>query len=188
MTIRRKFILKLAKALLTFGAPSHRIESQLLAAAKILDARTGQSTVVSKKADKIDKCVELVEIVHLPNIVIVSIWNDDMSSMKTYFVRARGRIALTPLHKVHQVYRDVLHDSIGAQAGTDALRQILRSPAIYPLKLRCFFAFICAAIICGLAFGGSLLDMWISGACACILQYLGLNAANKSSMYANVYE
>ncbi|KJA25855.1 hypothetical protein HYPSUDRAFT_134069 [Hypholoma sublateritium FD-334 SS-4] len=168
MTIRRKFILKLAKALLTFGAPSHRIESQLLAAAKILDART--------------------EIVHLPNIVIVSIWNDDMNSMKTYFVRARGRIALTPLHKVHQVYRDVLHDSIGAQAGTDALRQILRSPAIYPLKLRCFFAFICAAIICGLSFGGSLLDMWISGACACVLQYLGLNAANKSSMYANVYE
>ena len=118
MVVRRKFILKLAKALLTFGAPSHRIESQLLAAAKILDARTGQSKVVSKKDDKVDKCAVLVEIVHLPNIVIVSIWNDDMSSMKTYFVRARGRIALTPLHKVHQVYRDVLHDSIGAQAGT----------------------------------------------------------------------
>lgn len=38
---RRKFVLKLAKALLTFGAPSHRIESQLVAASDILDAHAG---------------------------------------------------------------------------------------------------------------------------------------------------
>lgn len=42
---RRKFILKLAKALLTFGAPSHRIESQLLAASNILDARAGENLI-----------------------------------------------------------------------------------------------------------------------------------------------
>ncbi|KAH9486583.1 Pheromone-regulated membrane protein 10 [Psilocybe cubensis] len=165
---RRKFILKLGKALLTFGAPSHRIESQLLAASNILDARA--------------------EFIHLPNIIIVSVRNEDPHSTRTYFIRSRGRIALTSLHKVHEIYRDVLHDHIGAEAGTDALRQVLRSPAIYSLKLRCFFAFLCASIICGLSFGGSLADMWISGACASFLQYLGLNAANKSSMYANVYE
>lgn len=119
---------------------------------------------------------------------MVSIRNDDTPATRTYFVRSRGRIALTALHKVHQIYRDVLHDNIGAEAGTDALRQILRSPPIYSLEWRCFFAFVCASIICGLSFGGSILDMWISGACACALQYLGLNAANKSSMYANVYE
>jgi hypothetical protein len=38
---RRKFILKLAKALLSFGAPSHRIESQLRTASKVLDAGAG---------------------------------------------------------------------------------------------------------------------------------------------------
>ena len=41
MTKRRKFILKLAKALLSFGAPSHRLESQLRAASDILDAQAG---------------------------------------------------------------------------------------------------------------------------------------------------
>jgi hypothetical protein len=40
--VRRKFILKLAKALMSYGAPSHRIESQLNAASQLLDARTGQ--------------------------------------------------------------------------------------------------------------------------------------------------
>ncbi|KAG6887863.1 hypothetical protein C0995_012114 [Termitomyces sp. Mi166 len=165
---RRKFILKLAKALLSFGAPSHRIESQLKAASDILDTQA--------------------EFVHLPNMIIVSIRNGDTRSSRTHFVRATGRIALSSLHKVHMIYRDVLHDNMGAEAGTEALRNLLQSPPIYPLLARCVLAFVCAAIICVLSFGGSAVDLWISGACACCLQYLGLNAANKSSMYANVYE
>ncbi|KAF9270039.1 DUF1212-domain-containing protein [Marasmius fiardii PR-910] len=163
---RRKFLLKLAKALLTFGAPSHRIQSQLSAASDILGGDA--------------------EFVHLPNIIIVSIRNGD--STFTYFVRATGRVALSSLHEVHQIYRNVLHDKIGAEAGTQALRRLLRNHPIYPLHLRCILAFFSASIICAVSFGGSFFDMWISGACACVLQYLGLSAANKSAMYANVYE
>jgi uncharacterized membrane protein YjjP (DUF1212 family) len=128
------------------------------------------------------------EFVHIPNIIIVTIRNGNTRSTRTHFIRATGRIALTSLHQVHAIYRDVLHDKMGAEAGTDALRQLLQTPPIYSLVFRCALAFICASIICVLAFGGSVLDMWISGTCACVLQYLGLNAANKSSMYANVYE
>ncbi|KAJ7102101.1 hypothetical protein B0H15DRAFT_768868 [Mycena belliarum] len=165
---RRKFILKLAKALMTFGAPSHRIESQLVAASKILDAQA--------------------EFVHLPNILIVTVRNGGTASTRTYFVRARGRIALSRLNAVHHVYRKVLHDVLSAEAGTNQLRHILKQPPVYSLTQRCGFAFTCASILCVLSFGGSFLDMWISGCCAAVLQYLGLNAANKSSMYANVYE
>ncbi|KAL0580824.1 pheromone-regulated protein prm10 [Marasmius crinis-equi] len=167
VTIRRKFLLKLSKALLTFGAPSHRIQSQLAAASDILGADA--------------------EFVHLPNIIIVSIRNGDSPAL-TYFVRATGRVALTSLHQVHQIYRDVLHDRMGAEAGTQALRKLLREHPIYPLHVRCILAFFSASIICAVSFGGSFYDMWISGACACVLQYLGLSAANKSAMYANVYE
>jgi uncharacterized membrane protein YjjP (DUF1212 family) len=165
---RRRFILKLAKALLSYGAPSHRIESQLVSASEILDTQAA--------------------FVHIPNIIIVSFGNGGTRTMRTHFVRAGGRIALTSLHKVHLIYRAVLHDEMGAEAGTEALKDILHAPPIYPLTVRCFLAFICASIICVLAFGGSVVDMGVSGLCACVLQYLGLNAAAKSSMYANVYE
>ena len=104
------------------------------------------------------------------------------------FVRAGGRIALTNLHRVHLVYRDVLHDKVGVKEGTDRLRKLLRAKPIYPIYFRCVLAFICASIICTTAFGGSLLDMFLGGAGAAILQYLGLNVASKSAMYANVYE
>jgi uncharacterized membrane protein YjjP (DUF1212 family) len=130
-----------------------------------------------------------LEIVYLPNIVIVTMQgNEPEEAARTYFVRSKGRIALTSLHRVHMIYRDVLHDRMGPQEGIDELRKILRAPPIYPLKFRCFLAFVCSSIICVLAFGGSAVDMFISGICASVLQYLGLSAANKSSMYANVYE
>ncbi|KAF7306765.1 hypothetical protein MIND_00468200 [Mycena indigotica] len=163
---RRRFILKLAKALMTFGAPSHRIESQLVAASKILEAEA--------------------MFVHLPNIIIVTIRHGQTT--RTYFVRAKGRISLSRLNAVHRIYRRVLHDKFHAKEGTIALKKLLAAPPVYNLWIRCLFSFTCASILCVLSFGGSFLDMWISGCCAAVLQYLGLNAASKSSMYANVYE
>ncbi|KAJ7932570.1 hypothetical protein B0H13DRAFT_2517311 [Mycena leptocephala] len=165
---------------MAFGAPSHRIESQLVAASKILDAQA----VLFQQF----RPIHLDRFVHLPNIIIVTIRNGGTASTRTYFVRATGRIALSRLNAVHHVYRKVLHDKLSAEAGTDALRELLTSPPVYNLWTRCFFAFTCASILCVLSFGGSFLDMWVSGCCAAVLQYLGLNAANKSAMYANVYE
>jgi hypothetical protein len=40
--VKKDFILTLAKALLSFGAPSHRIEAQLTTAAVILDLEAGE--------------------------------------------------------------------------------------------------------------------------------------------------
>lgn len=153
---------------MAFGAPSHRIESQLESAADILQVKVG--------------------FVHLPNLIIANLMDQHTVVSETRFVRAGGRIALTSLHRVHLVYRDVLHDKVGVREGTDRLRKLLRARPIYPNWVRCVFAFICASIICTTAFGGSLLDMFISGVGAFVLQYLGLNVATKSAMYANVYE
>lgn len=119
------------------------------------------------------------EFVHLPNILIVTIRNGGTASTRTYFVRARGRIALSRLNAVHHVYRKVLHDKLSAEEGTDRLRELLTSPPVYNLWTRCFFSFTCASILCVLSFGGSFLDMWVSGCCAAVLQYLGLNAGRS---------
>ena len=162
------FILILAQSLLSFGAPSHRIESQLDSAAAILQIN--------------------VSFIHMPGLIIANLMDNGTSVSEMRFVRAGGRIALTNLHRVHLVYRDVLHDKVGVREGTDRLRKLLRMRPIHPIWIRCVFAFLCASIICTTAFGGSLLDMFIGGAGASLLQILGLNVAAKSAMYANVYE
>jgi uncharacterized membrane protein YjjP (DUF1212 family) len=165
---RKKFILLLAKAFLTFGAPSHRVETQLFAAA--------------------EKLLIQASFAYIPGIIMVSFNDGETRTTELHFVRSSGRIALSALNSVHDVYRDVLEDRVTVREGSSALDRILRAAPLYPLIVRCGLAFVCASVICPLAFGGSFIDMWVSGTCACILQYLGLQAAAKSSVYANVYE
>ena len=165
---RKKFVLLLAKAFLTFGAPSHRVETQLFAAAENLLIQAS--------------------FAYIPGIIMVSFNDGETRTTELHFVRSSGRIALSALNNVHDVYRDVFDDLVSVQDGISTLDCILRSPPLYPLIMRCGLAFVCASVICPLAFGGSFIDMWVSGTCACVLQYLGLQAAAKSSVYANVYE
>ena len=79
-------MLRLARALLSFGAPSHRIEGQLHSAGEILRVNAA--------------------FVHLPSLIVVTFMCSDTRTSETQFVRASGRVALTKLHRVHLVYRD----------------------------------------------------------------------------------
>jgi uncharacterized membrane protein YjjP (DUF1212 family) len=168
MLNRRKFVVKLARALMTFGAPSHRIESQLVAAARILE---------------ID-----AEFIHLPNIILVCFGDPETKTSETHFIKCGGRLALGALHEVHQIYRNVVHDEISAKRATALLDEILEAPPIYGTWTRCIIAFFLSVLICPLAFGGSSIDMWIAGAGAFVLCALQLTVVTKSALYANVFE
>ncbi|KAJ3710400.1 DUF1212-domain-containing protein [Lentinula raphanica] len=167
MVNRQEFLIKLARALMTFGAPSHRIESQLIAAARILEVEA--------------------EFIHLPGVIICSFGDQDLGTSETHFIKCTGRLALGALHKVHLIYRSVVHDEISAKKATEDLDELLRAPPLYSAVSRCLLAFCLSALICPLAFGGSFLDMWVAGAGALIMSLLSLCAA-KSSLYANVFE
>ncbi|TEB35596.1 DUF1212-domain-containing protein [Coprinellus micaceus] len=165
---RHVFLLKLARALMTFGAPSHRIESQLTAAARILEVQA--------------------EFIHLPSVIICSFGEQDTGTSETYFVKASGRLSLGSLHKVHIIYRSVVHDEVSASLASQELDRLMVEPPIYGMILRCCFAFWLSVLICPLAFGGSFVDMWFSGLSAFVLAFLQLYVANKSALYANVFE
>ncbi|KAF9226595.1 DUF1212-domain-containing protein [Gyrodon lividus] len=165
---RHFFLLKLARALMTFGAPSHRIESQLVAAARILEVDA--------------------EFIHLPGVIICSFGDNDTMTSETHFVKCGGGLALGNLHKVHLIYRAVVHDEVSARKATQQLDDLLTARALYPVWFRCTLSFFLSVLICPLAFGGSFLDMWIAGGGASVLCFLQLRVAAKSAMYANVFE
>ena len=154
--------------LLAIGAPSHRIQEQL----------KGTSAVLGLN----------IQFIHLPNLVMLTYMDSETHVNHINFIRAGSRISLTPLHKVHLVYRDVLHGKLGVLPATQILEGILDTKPIYPVWLRCLFAFLCSSIICSTAFAGSIIDMFISGISASTLQYLNLRTGSKSSTHPNVYE
>ncbi|KAL9712845.1 pheromone-regulated protein prm10 [Leucoagaricus gongylophorus] len=168
MINRQDFLTKLARALMTFGAPSHRIESQLIAAARILEVEA--------------------EFIHFPGVIICSFGDQELGTSETHFLKCGGRLSLGALHKVHQIYRDVVHDEISAKKAVASLDALLEAPPVYSVSFRCFLAFCLSALICPLAFGGSFVDMWIAGVSAFVLSVLQLCVATKSALYTNVFE
>ncbi|KIK67989.1 hypothetical protein GYMLUDRAFT_68997 [Collybiopsis luxurians FD-317 M1] len=152
---------------MSFGAPSHRIESQLIAAARILEVEA--------------------EFIHLPGVIICSFGDQELGCSETHFIKSGGRLALGALHNVHKIYREVVHDEISAKKASTLLDELLHAPPLYSAAFRCLLSFCLSALICPLAFGGSFLDMWIAGAGALILSLLQL-CATKSALYANVFE
>ncbi|KAK7061938.1 pheromone-regulated membrane protein 10 [Favolaschia claudopus] len=167
MINRQSFLIQLARALMTFGAPSHRIESQLNAAARILEVEA--------------------EFIHIPGVIICAFGDPELGCTETHFIKCGGRLSLGALHDVHLVYRKVVHDEISAETAERELGKLLDMPEPYTIFFRCCLAFFLSALICPLAFGGSLVDMWIAGLGAFILSILQL-AATKSAIYANVFE
>lgn len=162
------FILKLAKALMSLGAPCHRIESQLNATARILSI-DGQ-------------------FIHLPSVVIASFGDPDTNVSDTHFVKADGGLALGKLHKVHLVYRQVVHGDLSVDEGVDGLTKIMREPDLYNIWIRIAIAFATGALIAPLAFSGSFIDMWISGTLSALLAFLQLYVAANNALYSNIFE
>lgn len=160
--------MRLSKALLTFGAPSHRIEAQLISAARILEIRG--------------------EFVHIPGVVICCFGDQDTRTSETHFVKAGGRLHLGSLHQVHIIYRRVVHDEISAKEATRQLDELVNAGPLYNIFIRCSLAFWLCALICPLAFGGSVVDMLISGIGAVFLSGMQIGVASRSQLYANVFE
>ena len=168
MLNRHEFLRVLAKALLIFAAPSHRIETQLVFAAKTLNVPA--------------------EFSHLPSVIIVSFVDDETHTSETHFVKHGGRLQLGRLHEVHEIYKEVLHDNIKAKEATCRLKALLAQDAIYADWERCLLAFFLSALICPLAFGGSFIDLWLAGLGAMILCWVQLRVASQNVVTANVVE
>ncbi|PLW04473.1 hypothetical protein PCANC_28410 [Puccinia coronata f. sp. avenae] len=164
---RQNFILKLAQALMTTGAPSHRLESQLTATARVLE---------------ID-----AQFVHLPSIVIATFGDADTRTSETHFVKANGGIDLGQLHRVHHVYKSVVHDHTGVAEGSAALHKILNESPLYSPWQRMIIAFFCCGTISILGFAGSFVDGWVAGIFGSFLAFMQLKASTNQ-MYSSIFE
>jgi len=106
-----KFTLKLARALLIFGAPSHRIQSQLAAVALLFEFR--------------------VDVIHIPSVIMLSFVDRYGDSSEVHFIKGGVSVDLGRLQRVHAVYKDVMHGRATLKVGSDELSKLLRAKPIY---------------------------------------------------------
>lgn len=151
----RKFIIRLAYALMQFGAPMHKIDEQLAAACDFLNI----------KAHFV-----------LFNTVIIAVFDDpdDAAPSRKHIIQRPHGLDLARLQKTYKVYSEVIQDQMTAVQGTEQLTAIMNEQDNYGRYTRTAIAFLAGFSICGFGFSGSLIDSLIAGICSAGLMWIQL--------------
>lgn len=108
---RQKYLMKLCRALMSYGAPTHRLEEYMKMSARVLEI-DGQ-------------------FLYIPGCMIISF--DDVSTHTTEvkLVRAPQGVDLGKLKDIHEIYKEVVHDVIGVEEATQRLDLIINKKQKY---------------------------------------------------------
>ncbi|KFY66957.1 hypothetical protein V496_01831 [Pseudogymnoascus sp. VKM F-4515 (FW-2607)] len=165
---RQKYLVRLCRALMAYGAPTHRLEEYMRMTARVLEL-DGQ-------------------FLYIPGCMLVAF--DDVSTHTTEvkLVRTNQGVNLGKLKDVHEIYKEVVHDVIGVEEATHRLDSIIREKPKHHRWLLVLVYGLASVCVGPFAFEANFIDLPISFILGCVLGFLQLIVAPKSDLYANVFE
>ncbi|KAH9847729.1 DUF1212-domain-containing protein [Lenzites betulinus] len=164
---RQEFILKLARAMMMFGGPTHRLQAQIQATGKVLDIA--------------------LSCMYLPDTMLISFEDPTTSTSNIKFIRQGSSLDIGKLQEAHKLYWKVIHDEISVKEASVELDQLMRRPPLYKNWQIILIGGACSASICSVSFNGSFVDSLMSFPLGCLLIVIQLFAA-RNELYSNVFE
>lgn len=166
--LRQRFILRMCKALMLYGAPTHRLEEYMMMTARVLEI-DGQ-------------------FVYFPGVMIVSFGDSSTRTSEVQVVRCNQGLDLSKLYDVHKVYKAVVHDLMGVDEASAKIDELLSRKPIYPPWLCVLFYGLGSAMVTSWGFRGGWRDIPISFGIGLCVGFLQFYVSPRSSLYSNVFE
>jgi len=124
---RQKYIVKLCRALVQYGAPTHRLEEYLKMSSRVLE---------------ID-----AQFLYIPDCMMISFGDATTHTSEFKLVKSKQGVNLGKLKDVHEIYKEVVHDVIGVEEATQRLDTIMNANARYsPWVLVVVYGFASACV------------------------------------------
>lgn len=165
---RQRYLIRLCRALMKYGAPTHRLEEYMKMTARVLEI-DGQ-------------------FLYLPGCMIISFDDASTHTTEVKVVRSPQGIDLGKLSDVHAVYKEVIHDVIGIEEAIQRLDEIMKKKNKYPIWLLILVHGCASAAVGPFAFNARPIDMPIAFLLGCLLGTLQLVLSPRSDLYSNVFE
>ncbi|KAF2741879.1 DUF1212-domain-containing protein [Sporormia fimetaria CBS 119925] len=165
---RQNYLRKLCKALMMYGAPTHRLEEYLNMSARVLEIEA--------------------QFLYMPGCMIMAFDDSSVHTSEVKLVRTSQGVDLGKLQDVHEIYKDVVHDRINVEDATPRLEAIMRRGARYNIWLRVPIYGLASAMVGPFAFEARLIDLPFCFVLGCILGWLQLIVAPKHELITNVFE
>ncbi|KAF9910357.1 hypothetical protein EC991_006856 [Linnemannia zychae] len=163
---RQSFLIMMAKSLILYGAPAHRIEETCALLARKMD---------------VDASFAL-----LPGLMTISFSDPETHTSDTRHLRCSQGMDMNKLAQVHKIALAVLRGESVEEANKE-LERVTLEPAIFPLWLTLLGWLGSSAFVAPLAFGGGWYDMALAGFCGLMVGVLGV-IASRFPVYGNVFE
>ncbi|OCL10393.1 DUF1212-domain-containing protein, partial [Glonium stellatum] len=165
---RQEYLRKLCKALMRYGAPTHRLEEYMNMSARVLEIEA--------------------QFLYIPACMIISFDDSSIHTTEVKLVRTTQGVDLGKLRDTHEIYKDVVHDRIGVEEATRQLQEILsRRPKYTPWMLVPVYG-LASASVGPFAFQARLIDLPICFLLGCMVGWLQLIIAPRNDMISNVFE
>ncbi|KAF9034672.1 DUF1212-domain-containing protein [Hymenopellis radicata] len=164
---RQEFILKLARAMMMFGAPSHRLQAQISATGRVLDVE--------------------VSCMYIPDCMLISFDDASTATSSIRFIRQGSALDLGKLGDAYELYWKVIHDDLAVADASKQLTELMKKDKIYPWWALMMIGGMCSSSICTVSFNGSFIDavaVYPLGALLVGLQLLSV----RNELYSNVFE
>lgn len=165
---RQEYIIKFCRALMLYGAPTHRLEEYLSMTARVLEI-DGQ-------------------FLYLPGCMIISFDDRSTHTTEVRIVRTVQGIDLGKLKDVHLIYKEVMHDVIGVEEGTKRLDDVMNAKEKFSPWLRVLVFGLTSATAAPFSFSARPIDLPICFLLGCLVGLLQLIIAPMSNLYSNVLE
>ncbi|KAF9326589.1 hypothetical protein BG006_010017 [Podila minutissima] len=164
---RQDYILRLAKSMIKYGAPSHRLEDAIDHSARHLELN--------------------LQCVYLPNVMIVAFTDYETHTSETHLLKVAADLDMYKCALVHQVHKMVTHESMPVEEAITKLQAISSEKDANPrwaTILAYATAGLCTAPMC---FSGSWVDAGVGfllGGAVGLMVWL----AEKVPSYARICE
>ena len=165
---RQRFIMNMCRALMMFGAPTHRLEEYMIMTSRVLEI-DGQ-------------------FMYFPGCMLVSFGDAATRTSEVHLVRCAQGLNLGKLTDTHKIYKAVIHDLIGVEEALKKLDELLKLPNKFPPWLCVLFYGLGSLAVTPFAFEGGWIDLPISFGVGLCVGYLQFYVSSMSNLYSSVFE
>ncbi|OKL63581.1 hypothetical protein UA08_01488 [Talaromyces atroroseus] len=164
----QRYLLRLCKALMKYGAPTHRLEEYMRMTAQVLQVN-GQ-------------------FLYIPGCMVISFDDAATHTADVKLVKAAQGVDLGRLFEVHKIYKEVVHNIIQVEEATRNLEEIMKQKPRFNVWFLILMHGCASASVGPFAFGARPIDMPIAFVLGCLLGILQLVLSPRSYLYSNVFE
>jgi uncharacterized membrane protein YjjP (DUF1212 family) len=162
------YLLKVCRALMMYGAPTHRLEEYMHRTAQVLGLH--------------------LQSFYMPGCMIISFNDTVWRSKDVHIVRCTEALNLSKLDDVHAVYKDIIHNKLAIEEATARLDEIMARSDKFPRWFLVLMYGLASACIGPVSYGARPIDLPIIFLLGSLLGFMQLILADKSELYRHVFE